>query len=189
MKTRLKQQILEKRSLLSKEDIGKKSALIKNSLFNLEQYKNSKAIMFFASIGNEVNTHDMIRQALKNKTVIVPKVFHHGIEPSVIISFDNLIAAGKFKIPEPIEAMKIAYKNIEMVLVPGIAFDKEGHRVGYGFGYYDRFLHHVPRAVKVGLAFDFQIVDKVPKEPHDLPVEIIVTEDRVIDCKKSRIEV
>ncbi len=184
MKSLLKQQMLEKRSLLSKDEISKKSSLIKNSLFNLEQYKTSKAIMFFVSIGNEVNTHEMIKHALKDKAVIIPKVLHHGIEPSVIISFDNLIAAGKFKIPEPIESMKIAYKNIGMVLVPGIAFDEHGHRIGYGLGYYDKFLRNVPKAVKIGLAFDFQIVDKAPIEPHDVPVDIIVTEKRLIECKK-----
>lgn len=141
--------------------------------------------MFFVSFGSEVHTHDMIKEALKSKTVIVPKVVHHEIEPSVIIDFDNLVPSGKFKIPEPIEAMKIAYKNIDLILVPGIAFDKEGHRIGYGFGYYDRFLRRVPKAIKIGLAFDLQIVDKIPREMHDVPVDLIVTEERVIECESS----
>ena len=64
--------------------------------------------------------------------------------------------------------MKIAYKNIDLVLVPGIVFDKEGHRIGYGFGYYDKFLKKVPKAIKLGLTFDFQVIDKIPREMHDL---------------------
>ncbi len=183
MKNQLKESILEKRNYLPKEEIIEKSRKIKNNLFNLEHYKKSKTIMFFVSFNTEVNTHEMIKEALKSKTLIVPKVAHHEIEPSVIIDLDNLIPSGKFGILEPIELMKIAYKNIDLVLVPGIVFDKEGHRIGYGLGYYDKFLKKVPKAIKIGLAFDFQIIDKILREMHDVPVDLIVTENRVLKCK------
>lgn len=185
MKNQLKEKILEKRNSLPKEEILEKSRKIKDALFNLEQYKKSKIIMFFVSFNSEANTHDMIKESLGRKTLVVPKVMEHEIEPSVIIDFDSLIPSGKFGILEPIELMKIAYKNIDLVLVPGIAFDKEGHRIGYGFGYYDKFLRKVPKAVKIGLCFDFQVVDKVPREEHDVPVDFIVTEERVIECGKK----
>lgn len=183
MKNQLKELILAKRNSLSKQEIIEKSKKIVNSLLHLENYKKSKTIMFFVSFNNEVNTHDIIKSEIKNKIVIVPKVEHHEIEPSVIIDFDNLITA-KFGILEPIETMKIAYKKIDLVLVPGIVFDKEGHRIGYGFGYYDKFLRKVPKAIKIGLAFDFQIVDKIPREMHDVSVDMIITEKRVIECKR-----
>ncbi|MBI2542481.1 5-formyltetrahydrofolate cyclo-ligase [Candidatus Woesearchaeota archaeon] len=183
MKIPLKESMLEKRGSLDKNQILEKSEQIKKRLLGLEQYKNSKTIMFFVSFSSEVYTHSMIGDALKNKTVVVPKVMHHGIEPSVIIDFDSLIQ-GKFGILEPIEAMSIAYKNIGLVLVPGIVFDKTGHRIGYGFGYYDRFLAKVPKAIKIGLAFDFQLVDKIARETHDVPVDFIVTEERVVECNK-----
>lgn len=184
MKNQLKEAILKKRNSLPNEEIIERSRKIGNNLLNLEKYKNSKTVMFFVSFNSEVNTHDMIRQALNNKTVIVPKVVHKEIEPSVIIDFDNLVPGNKFGIQEPIEEMKIAYKNIDLVLVPGIVFDKEGHRIGYGFGYYDKFLRKVPKAAKIGLAFDFQVLDKIPREMHDVPVDLIVTEERVVECKK-----
>ena len=184
MKNQIKESILEKRNSLSKKEIIEKSKKIENTLFNLEKYKNSKVIMFFVSFNSEVHTHDMINQALKNKTVVIPKVVHKEIEPSVIIDFDNLLPSGNFGILEPIEAMKISNKNIDLVLVPGIVFDKEGHRIGYGLGYYDKFLRKVSKAIKIGLAFDFQVVDKIPREMHDVPVDIIVTEERVIECKE-----
>jgi len=185
MKNQLKESILEKRNSLSKEDILEKSNQIKNNLFNLKHYKNSKTIMFFVSINSEINTHDMIRESLKNKTIIVPKVEHHEIEPSVIIDFDNLVPSGKFGIFEPIEAMKVAYKNIDLILVPGIVFDNLGYRIGYGYGYYDKFLKKVPKALKIGLAYDCQVVEKIPNEMHDIPVDIIVTEERIIECRKK----
>ena len=185
MKNQLKQSILEKRNSLSKEEILEKSRKIKDALFNLESYKKSKTAMFFVSFNSEVNTHDMIKESIGRKIIVVPKVVNKEIEPSVIIDLDNLIPSGKFGILEPIELMKIAYKNIGLVLVPGIAFDREGHRIGYGFGYYDKFLKKVPKAVKIGLCFDFQVVDKVPREEHDVPVDLIVTEERIIECKKK----
>jgi len=185
VKNQIKESILEKRNSLSKEEIVQRSAQIKNNLFDSEQFKKSRIIMFFVSFNSEVHTHDMIRAALKNKIVVVPKVEQNEIEPSVIIDFDSLISSGKFGILEPIEIMKIVYKNIGLVLVPGITFDKEGHRIGYGFGYYDKFLHKVPKAVKIGLAFDFQVIDKIPREQHDVPVDFIVTEKGVIECRKQ----
>ena len=184
MKDQLKESILEKRNSLVKKEIIEKSKKIENTLFNLQKYKNSKIIMFFVSFNSEVHTHDMIKQALNNKIVVIPKVMHKEIEPSIIIDFDNLVPSGNFGILEPIEAMKISNKNIDLILVPGIAFDEEGHRIGYGFGYYDKFLRKVPKAVKIGLAFDFQVVDKIPREMHDVPVDLIITEKRIIVCKK-----
>ena len=184
MKNKIKESILEKRNSLPKESILEKSAKIEKNLFNLDQYKKSKTAMFFVSFNSEANTHEMIKKALGKKTVVIPKVVEHEIEPSVIIDFDNLVSSGKFGILEPIDLMKIAYKNIDLVAVPGIAFDKEGHRIGYGFGYYDKFLRKVPKAVKIGLCFDFQVVDRIPREEHDVPVDLIVTEGRIIECKK-----
>ena len=185
MKNKFKEVVLEKRNLLTKKEILEKSKKIEEYLFSIEQYKNSKIVMFYVSFINEVYTHEMIRNALKNKTVVIPKVVHKEIEPSIIIDFDNLISSGKFGILEPIEIMKVAYKNIDVVLVPGIAFDQYGHRIGYGLGYYDKFLRKVPKATKIGLAFDLQVMDKIPKELHDVPVDFIITEERVLECKKS----
>ena len=185
MKNQLREGILEKRNSLPKEEVIDKSRKIEEKLFNLDSYKKSRTVMLFVSFNNEVNTHDMIKKSFGKKNVAIPKVMPHEIEPSIIIDFDSLIPAGKFGILEPIDIMKIAYKNIGLVLVPGIAFDSEGHRIGYGFGDYDKFLKKVPKAVKVGLAFDFQIVEKVPREEHDVPVDFIITEKRVIECKRN----
>ena len=187
MKNQLRESILEKRNSLPKEEISEKSRQIEDNLFNLNQFKKSKIVMFFVSFNAEVNTHNMIKKSLQNKTVAVPKVVQHEIEPSMILDLDSLVSSGKFGILEPIEVMKIAYKNIDLVLVPGVAFDKAGHRIGYGFGYYDKFLKKVPKAVKIGLCFDFQVVNEIPHEEHDVSVDFIVTEKMVVECKKRRI--
>lgn len=185
MKNNLKKAILEQRNSMPNHEVTDKSDKIKNNLFNLQQYKISKIMMFFVSYNSEVFTHEMIKEALKTKKIIVPKIEHNQIEPSLILDFDNLVPSGKFGILEPIEAMKISYKNIDLILVPGIVFDLQGLRIGYGLGFYDKFLRLVPKAIKIGLAFDFQVVDEIPQEEHDVPVDIIVTEERVIDCRKK----
>ena len=183
MKNHLKELILEKRNLMTEDEIHEKSKLIENKLFKLEAYKESRRVMFYVSFNSEVYTHQMVKSALKNKTVIIPKVAHHELEPSIIIDFDNLLPSGRFGILEPIETLKIAEKNIDLVLVPGVVFDREGHRIGYGHGYYDKFLKKVPKSKKIGLAFDFQVIDKIPIETHDVPVDLVVTDERVIECR------
>ena len=185
MKNHIKELMLEKRNSLSKQEILEKSRKIETKLLNFGQFKKSRIVMYFVSFNSEVNTHDMIKKSLQDKTVIIPKIVRHEIEPSVIIDFDNLIPSGRFGILEPIEAMKTAYKNIGLVLVPGIAFDMQGHRIGYGFGYYDKFLRKVPKSIKIGLCFDFQVVDKIPNEEHDVAVDFVVTDERIIECKKQ----
>ena len=183
MKNQLRDDILEKRNSLPKEEVIDKSRVIEEKLFGLDAYKKSRTVMLFVSFNNEADTHNIIKKSLGKKNVAIPKIIQHEIEPSIIIDFDSLIPAGKFGILEPIDLMKIAYKNIDLVLVPGIAFDSEGHRIGYGFGYYDKFLKKIPKSVKIGLAFDFQVVDKITAEEHDVPVDFIITEKRVIECK------
>ena len=185
MKNSLRESMLEKRNSLTKGEISKKSIKIKENLFSLDEFKKSKVVMFYVSFNNEIYTHDMIKESLKSKTIVVPKVANNEIEPSIIIDFDQLIPSGKFGILEPIEAMKINPKNIQIVIVPAIAFDKNGHRIGYGLGYYDKFLAKVPKALKIGLAFDFQVEEKLPTEGHDAPVDMIITDKEIIRIKSQ----
>ena len=184
MKKEIRDSMLQKRNSLSKEEILEKSKKIEENIMKLEQYTKAKSVMYFVSFGSEVHTHDIIKNALGKKTIIVPKVANNEIEPSVIIDFDNLVPSGKFRILEPMDTMHIANKGIELIFVAGLAFDKEGYRIGYGVGYYDRFLKKVPKALKIGLAFDFQVMDRLPREQHDVPVDMIVTDKEIIDCRK-----
>ena len=148
----------------------------------MKEFKDSKVVMFYVSFNSEVDTHEMIKEALKSKRIAVPKVVEGEMQSALIIDFDQMIPSGKFNILEPIELLKIEPKNISLIIIPGIAFDRKGHRIGYGYGYYDKFLRKISKAVKIGIAFDFQIVDKIPNEAHDVPLDSIVTEKEVIKC-------
>lgn len=184
MKKKLKNEVILKREFLPKEELLRKSAEIKEKLFSLDEFKDSKTVMFYMSIKNEVYTHDMVKEALASKKVAVPVVDNANGEifPSEIKSFSEL-SVGTLGILEPkMEFMrKLPPEEIDLIIVPGIAFDCRGHRIGYGKGCYDKLLKKT-KAIRVGLALELQIINEVPKEAHDVPMDKIITEKRIIGC-------
>lgn len=190
MKQTLKLEILEKREFLAKDEFKEKSKLIKENLFSLPEFKKSKNIMFYASFKNEVDTHEIIKELLakKEKTIIVPYVLkkYPILQLSELKNFDWL-EPKTFGILEPKELYirEFSIEKLDLVIVPGIVFDKKGYRVGYGHGYYDRFLKKIRKDTKkIGLAFDFQVVEDIPEGRYDVPVDVVVTEKRVLRCNK-----
>lgn len=186
MKKMLKQKIFRKRSSLSKGGINKKSAEIKINLCSLPEFKSAKNIMVYVSFNSEVDTKAIIKELLlkKDKKVIVPYVEKNNkmLQLSELKSFDEL-EPKTFGILEPKKEFirKFNPKKLDLIIIPGIAFDLNGHRIGYGYGYYDRFLKKINKnAKKIGLAYDFQIVEKIPEQTHDIPMSIVITEKRVI---------
>lgn len=191
MKKALKEEMLRKRNALSKSEIEEKSRIIREKLNSLPEFKKSKNILIYASFNNEVDTKILISELLENKekNVLIPFVEKNNpvLQLSVLNNLDDL-EPKTFGILEP---KKDKIKNfdinkLDLVIVPGIAFDKNGHRIGYGYGYYDRFLGKLGRkAKKIGLCYDFQLIDKIPEEKHDVPMDFIVTEKRIINCAKK----
>ena len=189
MKKALKDAIFGKRKSLSKMEVEEKSTAIREKLFSLNEFKDAKNIMFYVSFNNEVNTIETIKELSKNKkenkkNIIVPYVEKNNpiLQLSEIKDFSDL-EPKTFGILEP---KKNKIKNfdidrLDLVIVPGIAFDKNGHRIGYGYGYYDRLLGKLgDKATKTGLCYEFQLIDKIPEEKHDIPMDIIITEKRII---------
>nr|QBM01084.1 hypothetical protein [uncultured archaeon] len=177
-KEKIREEALEKRDSLKKEQVREYSEQIKKRLFVVDAFSKSRIVLFYASFGNEVRTHEMIAESLLSKKILLPKMVQQEIVPSLILTMENLILNDR-GILEPIEALPVRLSNIDAVIVPGIAFDTQGHRLGFGKGYYDKFLKKVPRAVKIGLAFDFQVVDGIPFEAHDIGMDYVVTPTQV----------
>ena len=192
MKKSLKDAIFEKRKALSNDEVKKKSNKIKEKLFSLDEFKDSKNILFYVSFNNEADTIETIRKLLKNKgenkkNIIVPYLEKNNpiLQLSNLNSFDDL-EPKTFGILEPKKnkIKKFDPNKLDLVLAPGIAFDKNGHRIGYGYGYYDRLLGKLRDiTTKVGLCYDFQLVDKISEEKHDVPMDIVITESRVLKVK------
>ncbi|MEW6096269.1 MAG: 5-formyltetrahydrofolate cyclo-ligase [bacterium] len=189
MKTDLRKAISEKRNLLTTQEITSKSLKIKERLFNLEEFKKASIISFYISFRSEVQTHEMIKEALRlDKRVAVPIVESEKVlSLSEIKDFDNELKIGKFGILEPkLECRrKINLEEVELVIVPGVVFDERGNRIGYGGGYYDNLLNKMKGIPFIGLAYELQIVNHIPVEDGDIPVHKIITEKRIIICQQT----
>lgn len=168
------------RKNLSFEEILEKSMKVHENLRSIFEYKNSYVMMYYVSMDYEVDTLILIQEDMKSKKILVPYVEDNNMKASIILSMDDLEKT-RLGFLEP--KIKLESKNIDVIIVPGTAFDKTGARLGFGKGYYDKFLARYPNTLKLGIAFDEQIVDVVPTEAHDQKVDIIITDKQIIRCK------
>ena len=185
-KEEIRRKILKKRLSLSFEDIRDKSRQVFLHLTETVEYINSQNIMFYVATRSEVQTEEMIKMSIKmGKNVFVPIILPECINlaPSKIVDFDIELEKGNKGILEPKKEYHRIFtpENIDLIVVPGIAFDLKGNRIGRGFGYYDNFLRKVCSFAKiVALAFEMQTVKKIPNDKNDIPVHKIITEKRII---------
>ncbi len=167
------------------------SFMIKQRLFSLEEFKLSVTVMAYVSTCDEVATDKIISCCLAGgKRVAVPSLRGGGDEivPSLISDPEKELAPGLFGIMEPAsEYVKpVPLDEIDIVIVPGAAFDASGSRLGLGGGYYDRLLKKLPRPAVIALAFNFQVLESLPVQAHDVAVDKLITESSVIDCSSNR---
>jgi 5-formyltetrahydrofolate cyclo-ligase len=180
-KREIRKKVLAIRNGMKPGEIEAKSGDIVRRLTALQDLRESSTLMVFLSFGSEVRTDGLLRWGWEaGKRMVVPlcRPEDRGLTPCLLGSFAEL-EIGRYGIREPKGEMirPVPREEIDAILVPAVAFDRRGHRVGYGGGYYDRFLPEVPRAVRIGAAYSCQIVAMVPEDPHDLPVDRIVTEN------------
>jgi len=185
VKDKIRKQVLDARLKLTPEQRRVKSAEIEAKLFGLPDYRAATVVMFYASFRSEVETHSMIRRALaEGKRVVLPKVKGKELALYEIKSFDKDVFPGAWGIPEPEDGVRVELKDIGLIVVPGAAFDEQGNRIGYGAGFYDKLLP-LYKGRSVALAFELQIAPEVPADAHDIPMQMIVTEERVIDVHRQ----
>lgn len=183
LKAALRAQVLERREALSESYVQQTSERIIARLKELPEVQQARVVHCYVSWRNEVDTRSFIRDMLDSgKRVVVPVVdlSRRTLLHSEIKSFDDL-APGTFGILEPRrEALRpISPKELDLVIVPGVMFDLRGRRIGFGGGYYDDFLRLVS-CPKIGLAYQFQVVEVLPQRPADERVDMIVTEEAVV---------
>lgn len=182
-KERLRRKTLQIRDEQSLEEIETKSARIVESVLHLREYRESRTIACYVSKGSEVRTPPLIQEALSwGKKVLVPVVSRATMTLlfSEINGLDEL-TPGAFQIPEPTHLRIRELDSVDLAIVPGIAWDLSGYRLGWGRGYFDSALKQLSgSAISLGMAFELQVVDRVPREQFDLPVTILVTENRVV---------
>lgn len=189
-KQAMRNEVLTKRLTMTREANADFSRRIADNVESMDAFRNATTVMAYWPFRNEVDTSLLVRAALENgKRVILPRTIksERRLATHIVTDIDRDLKPGAYGIMEPLpELQEAAANEIEFVVVPGLVFDRAGNRIGYGGGYYDRFLPQLHRAAKVAVAFDLQLVKRVPAESMDRPVDYIVTEKEVIDCRAER---
>ena len=175
------------RAAMSEKERAEAGRIIAARLFSSKVYEDAGTVCCYASFGSEVPTEEIIEESLRRgKCAAVPKVTGKQKMKFALIHSMADLKAGFHGIPEPEswcrEIPKCGSKLL--VIVPGVVFDRAGNRIGYGGGYYDSYLKQAD-CIKVGVAFDFQCVEQIVPEVHDVPVDYIITEKEMITCRQA----
>jgi 5-formyltetrahydrofolate cyclo-ligase len=170
------------RDALSTYDLLRKSNEIVKRLKNIHELDQSTVVACYISFDNEVYTHGFIREYIKQKEILIPFIDRQTkkLHLSHLKNWKEL-QSGCYGILEP-EKSSLRIKKpsiVDVFLIPGIVFDRYGNRIGYGCGYFDKLLSKLD-ATKIGLAFDFQVLERIPHEPHDIKMDYILTETQTI---------
>lgn len=177
-KKALRREISAQKRSMTAEQIERASRRLADQLFATDAYQQAQSIYGYLSYNQEVRTESILRRAMiDGKRVAVPKVYGDDMKFIWIEDLD-LVAPGYYDIPEPIADGPVADDEMALVLMPGLAFDPEGHRLGYGGGFYDRYLaaHHDHKLV--ALCYDFQMFDHLDTDVHDIPVNLVISDHR-----------
>ncbi|MBP3305073.1 MAG: 5-formyltetrahydrofolate cyclo-ligase [Oscillospiraceae bacterium] len=173
-KAALRKSIRERKRAMTPAEIEEKSRILGEKFLSSEAYKNAAAVYGYLPYNQEVRTVPMLRQALADgKRVAVPKVYGDEMKFLYITDFDR-VEKGYAGIPEPVDDGPVAEDPTALVLMPGLAIDPEGHRIGYGGGFYDKFLAKEPRHPTLALCYDFQMLPKLETEEFDIPVDWVI---------------
>lgn len=185
MKSSARRELLRIRDEIPYETRMEKDSLIRLGLFILPEFISARIVLLYASFRSEVETMSIIRASLKIwKRVVLPKVDieTHRLQLYEIKDPDEL-APGFMGIPEPLQIKErnMQLNNVDLAVIPGAGFDYSGSRIGYGGGYYDILLAGRKKEMPIiAIAYEEQLIDKIPSEKHDVRVDIIVTDERVI---------
>jgi 5-formyltetrahydrofolate cyclo-ligase len=176
-KAQIRSKILLRLKMQKEEDRSRKSKLITGKLLRNKVFKKAKIVMFYIAFGGEVNTEEMIREAKKiGKLVCVPvcRKDKETMQPTILEDHAEF-KKGPYGVLEPVAQTQVTPEELDLVIVPGLAFDKKGNRLGRGKGCYDRFLCTLSEKIpSIGLAFDFQILPSVPTTGYDVSVKKVI---------------
>lgn len=185
-KLEIRNEIGKRLEALSKSDRSKKTITVANRLFEFANFLEAKISLLYMNSGNEVESAEIIKRCFNYNKVVVLPAFIKETYQMQLMKIDNLDAdlrSGPRGVlePDPARCKVVPIENIDIAIIPGIAFDEKGGRIGTSEGYYDRFIPNLAITTrKVALAFEEQIIPQVPMESHDKYVDIIITDERII---------
>jgi len=181
IKKLLRKEILKKRKSLTEEEIRELSQKVCANIEKLQTFKGAKTVLLYYPFGGEVDLRPLFGKVWEDpkKVLLLPKVTADGNMLAVEYRPDVPLVKNRYGIPEPAGGRIFKPEKLDFVAVPGVAFDRRGCRLGMGKGFYDRFLPRV-KGAKVGVAYDFQIVDELPCEEHDFILDAVVTPTEIL---------
>lgn len=175
-KKELRRQIRAAKALVTFDEKLERSQTVMKQVERLPQFAKADTILLYWSMDDEVQTHDFVNNWYTEKTVLLPCVDGDDLKLRQYTGAECLRAGEQFGIDEPVGPEFTELDRVQMIVVPGVAFDHQCNRMGRGRGFYDRLLKSTPNAFKVGVAFDFQLVDEVPVEAFDVKMDCVVAE-------------
>ena len=185
MKRELRKIMLEQLTEVDAATVSVHSLAVAQRLASIPTYRAAESLAVYVSFGTEIETHDLIRQLLAvGRQVCIPTFRAGGYQLAEIRDFDRDLSPGKLGILEAKLVRPVPVSRPNVWLVPGLAFDRSGNRLGRGKGYFDALLTHAS-GVKIALAHDFQLLSEVPTEAHDVQLDFIVTEAQVLQKTKE----
>jgi 5-formyltetrahydrofolate cyclo-ligase len=193
LKKRVREKLLKRRDAIPPDLKSAKESAIEERLFSHDLFKKAKSVLLYVSFRSEVGTRSYLNNIIAlGKKLVLPLVDrrHKVLKLYEVKSTDEL-KSGYMGIPEPgiLRYRRCSLKDVDLVIIPGTGFDPKGNRLGYGGGYYDKLLSlesrelaEIKHITTIALAFEEQIGDSLPAEPHDIKVDMIMTDERVIMC-------
>lgn len=189
MKKDFRKNAINLRKQQTPDFISKNSNIITEKLLTLDSIKNANNIMLYLDFNNEVQTDELVKKLITLRKIVSSPVTimeNRQLIPYKILDLDKSIHIGTYGIREPKKEVcsKVDIKDIDVVIVPAVAYDINCYRLGYGGGFYDRFLSNLrPDTISIGISFDLQVFDSIPKEPHDAQLNYVITESRILASK------
>lgn len=182
-KKEIRQQLIKWRRELTDEERLKKDQAVFRHLKEIQAFQSAHKVLFYYSVNGETDTRQMILHYLEEKELYLPKIVAPDEFKAIPIKAPLQLEAGLEKVPEPLDLNADATEDkLDLIILPGVAFDKKGNRLGMGKGYYDRYLAKHKGIKRVALAYEEQVLDSIPKESYDEPVDIIVTDQNIYRC-------
>lgn len=161
---------------VSLEDKINRSRPILSQVEQLTEFQNASVVLLYWSMDDEVATHEFVNRWFEHKTILLPCVDGDDLRLRQYTGPECLVEGPDFGIGEPVGDEYTALDKVEIIIVPGVAFDKRNNRMGRGRGFYDRLLKSTPNATKIGVAFNFQMFDQIPVESFDVPMDRVFSE-------------
>lgn len=184
-KAEVRKMMRERKRAVPPEEKLRRSRIIMHRLEHTREFAAARVVLLYWSMADEVQTHEFVERWYGEKTLLLPCVDGDDLRLRQYTGPECMVAGEQFGIGEPTGEEWTDLAAVQLIAVPGVAFDPKGNRMGRGRGFYDRMLKSTPNAVKIGLAYDFQMLENIPTEPHDVRMDRVLT-DAPTETTESR---